>query len=85
MYDDAGGTVAARLWWMLRYFGHERAAVLDEPQPSAPAVLLYARPYAAFQAASGQKYTADEDGRIEVIDPDDARDLKRCGCRVAHG
>jgi thiosulfate/3-mercaptopyruvate sulfurtransferase len=29
VYDDSGGTVAARLWWMLRYFGHERAAVLD--------------------------------------------------------
>jgi thiosulfate/3-mercaptopyruvate sulfurtransferase len=28
-YDDAGGTVAARLWWMLRYFGHDLAAVLD--------------------------------------------------------
>ncbi|MFN8472369.1 MAG: sulfurtransferase [Anaerolineae bacterium] len=27
-YDDNGGT-AARLWWMLRYFGHESAAVLD--------------------------------------------------------
>src|SRR6266540_7154067 len=29
VYDDASGTVAARLWWVLRYFGHERAAVLD--------------------------------------------------------
>jgi thiosulfate/3-mercaptopyruvate sulfurtransferase len=29
VYDDSGGSVAARLWWMLRYFGHERAAVLD--------------------------------------------------------
>lgn len=29
VYDDGGGTVAARLWWMLRYFGHDRAAVLD--------------------------------------------------------
>jgi thiosulfate/3-mercaptopyruvate sulfurtransferase len=29
VYDDAGGAVAARLWWLLRYFGHERAAVLD--------------------------------------------------------
>jgi len=29
VYDDSGGTVAGRLWWMLRYFGHERAAVLD--------------------------------------------------------
>jgi thiosulfate/3-mercaptopyruvate sulfurtransferase len=27
-YDDAGGTVAARLWWMLTVTGHE-AAVLD--------------------------------------------------------
>jgi thiosulfate/3-mercaptopyruvate sulfurtransferase len=28
-YDDAGGTVAARLWWMLEVLGHPRAAVLD--------------------------------------------------------
>ena len=27
--DDAGGTVAARLWWMLDTLGHARAAVLD--------------------------------------------------------
>lgn len=29
VYDDAGSTIAARLWWLLRYFGHEQAAVLD--------------------------------------------------------
>ena len=28
-YDDAGGSVAARLWFLLRLFGHDRAAVLD--------------------------------------------------------
>lgn len=28
-YDDAGGAIAARLWWMLRWIGHDRAAVLD--------------------------------------------------------
>jgi len=28
-YDDAGSIVAARLWWMLRYMGHEAVAVLD--------------------------------------------------------
>ncbi|HSV92035.1 MAG TPA: rhodanese-like domain-containing protein, partial [Desulfobacterales bacterium] len=27
--DDAGGTVAARLWWMLDVLGHPRASVLD--------------------------------------------------------
>jgi len=28
-YDDAGGWVAARLWWMLDTLGHDRTAVLD--------------------------------------------------------
>jgi thiosulfate/3-mercaptopyruvate sulfurtransferase len=28
-YDAAGGCYAARLWWMLRWVGHERCAVLD--------------------------------------------------------
>lgn len=28
-YDSAGGGYAARLWWMLRWLGHERIAVLD--------------------------------------------------------
>lgn len=29
-YDDAGGTVASRLWWLYEHFGHEgTAAVLD--------------------------------------------------------
>jgi len=29
VYDDAGGSVAARLWFLLRWFGHEAQAVLD--------------------------------------------------------
>ena len=28
-YDDAGGMFAARLWWLLRWLGHERVQVLD--------------------------------------------------------
>lgn len=28
-YDSQGGAYAARLWWLLRYFGHERVALLD--------------------------------------------------------
>lgn len=28
-YDDGDGAFAARLWWLLRYLGHDRAAVLD--------------------------------------------------------
>lgn len=28
-YDDAGGMIAGRLWWLLRWLGHDRVAVLD--------------------------------------------------------
>lgn len=29
VYDDAGGGNAARLWWLLHYFGHDRVSLLD--------------------------------------------------------
>jgi len=28
-YDDAGGVYASRLWWLLRWLGHERVSVLN--------------------------------------------------------
>jgi len=28
-YDNKGGALAARLWWMLRWMGHDQAAILD--------------------------------------------------------
>src|SRR5688572_26249294 len=28
-YDATGGCYAARLWWMMRWVGHDRVAVLD--------------------------------------------------------
>lgn len=29
VYDDMGGAFAVRLWWLLRWIGHERVALLD--------------------------------------------------------
>lgn len=33
VYDDKAGAIAARLWWMLQWLGHERVAVLDGGWP----------------------------------------------------
>jgi thiosulfate/3-mercaptopyruvate sulfurtransferase len=32
-YDDARGSIAVRLWWMLRWLGHDAAAILDGGWP----------------------------------------------------
>ncbi|WP_252311829.1 sulfurtransferase [Sinobaca sp. H24] len=34
VYDDQNGAMAARLWWMLRYLGHEHVYVLNSPYSS---------------------------------------------------
>lgn len=33
-YDDAGGSIAARLWWLLRAHGHEAVSILDGGLPA---------------------------------------------------
>jgi thiosulfate/3-mercaptopyruvate sulfurtransferase len=33
-YDASGGAYAARLWWLLRYFGHDRMSLLDGGWPA---------------------------------------------------
>jgi len=33
-YDDKSGAIAARLWWLLHWLGHEQAAVLDGGWPA---------------------------------------------------
>ncbi|AKQ56248.1 thiosulfate sulfurtransferase [Bordetella hinzii] len=58
-YDASGGMYAAHLWWMLRWIGHERVAVLDggwqawtaagQPTESGAAVSL--APLPGVQAA----------------------------------
>jgi thiosulfate/3-mercaptopyruvate sulfurtransferase len=34
LYDGAGGSICARLWWLLNYMGHETVAVLDGGWPA---------------------------------------------------
>ena len=33
-YDDSGGATAGRLWWLLRWLGHDSVAVLDGGWPA---------------------------------------------------
>lgn len=33
VYDDAGGAIGARVWWMLKWLSHESVAVLDGGWP----------------------------------------------------
>jgi thiosulfate/3-mercaptopyruvate sulfurtransferase len=72
-YDDVGGWVAARLWWMLDDLGHERVAVLDGGYPAwvaegypvtreIPAV----RP-ARLDLADAWTNTIDRDGVVERL------------------
>lgn len=69
-YDAGNGAMAARLWWMLRWVGHEKAAVLDggfakwlaEGRPTATEVPRFAptRYPARVQAAMAVSVDAVE-------------------------
>ncbi|MBW7861645.1 MAG: sulfurtransferase [Rhodocyclaceae bacterium] len=81
-YDDAGGMFAARLWWLMRWLGHRKVAVLDGG-------------LAAWRAASGplstEVPTAHAAGSFQIVrdpsqDPVDAgfvlRNLGQPGMRL---
>lgn len=52
-YDAAGGMMAARLWWLLRYMGHETVAVLDGGWPCWR--------QAGYPVVSGEEHRAPEE------------------------
>ncbi len=56
VYDDASGAMAARLWWLLRYLGHERVRLLDGG-------------FAAWTAAGHPSSTARDTPAPAVFDP----------------
>ena len=62
-YDDAGGMFAARLWWMVRWTGHQRVAVLDGG-------------YQAWVAGSGSQPKAALPGEAVPVPPMTMREVR---------
>jgi len=69
VYDDQGGFSAARLWWLLRYFGHPAAAVLDG------GIQAWAEPLEAGPGGPPAEGTfiAAEPDRSLVVDREDVK------------
>jgi thiosulfate/3-mercaptopyruvate sulfurtransferase len=72
-YDDSGGSMAARLWWLLRWLGHEAVAVLDGGWPLWQARGLPAR--AGIESRSARRFVAGE--RPELVLSADEVDRRR--------
>ena len=49
-YDDRGGAIAARLWWMMKWIGHDAAAVLDGGWPAWEGAGYPTTPLASLKA-----------------------------------
>jgi thiosulfate/3-mercaptopyruvate sulfurtransferase len=76
VYDEADSTTAARPWWMLRYYGHDRVRVLDGGFRAWKAAGLPVSTDAAIPAPGD--FTA-RPGQLPVVDADGAADLARTG------
>ena len=85
-YDDVGGWVAARLWWMLDDLGHDAVAVLDGGYPAWVAARLPVetaeRRYPAASLSLGPEWrkVVDRDGlraRLGSVTLLDARGAPR--------
>lgn len=82
VYDDAGGMVAGRLWWMLRWLGHGTVALLDgdwrawlrEGRPvasgeeSRPPRIFVPRLQEGLTADSAEVAAAVESGGFALLD-----------------
>lgn len=76
VYDDSDATIAARLWWMLRYYGHERVRVLDGGFRAWAAAGLPVS--TQDEAAAPGDFTA-KPGQLPVLDAAAAAELARTG------
>jgi len=82
-YDDANNLFGARLWWVLRYYGHDNAVVLDggwdawisaglpvtDDTPHAPEPGAFkARPKPEHLATTADVHAAMDDANRQILD-----------------
>jgi len=76
VYDDGDATVAARAWWLLRYFGHDRVRVLDG---GYAAWLSAGEPVSTQDVAAVPGDFAAEPGHLPVLDAGGAAEVAQSG------
>lgn len=74
--DDADSTIAARAWWMLRYYGHERVRVLDGGFRAWAAAGL---PVSTRDASPDAGDFTARPGQLPVLDAATAASVARSG------
>ncbi|HEY5034062.1 MAG TPA: sulfurtransferase [Candidatus Dormibacteraeota bacterium] len=69
-YDDAGGSIASRLWFLLGFFGHESQAVLDG------GLVAWGGPLETQEPAVARgSFLSHEPDRSGILDFEDVRKL----------
>src|ERR1022692_1854360 len=77
VYDDGDSTIAGRVWWLLRYFGHHQVAVLDGGFRAWAAAGLPVTTDAPSPEPGD--FVAGAAGGMPVLDGDGAARLARSG------
>jgi thiosulfate/3-mercaptopyruvate sulfurtransferase len=76
VYDADNGSIAARVWWLLRWAGHDRVRVLDGGYAAWQAE---GRPVTTDVPVPGQGGVTVRPGHMPVVDADGAARLARTG------
>lgn len=79
VYDDDNGSIAARAWWLLRWAGHSRVAVLDG---GFRAWVVQDRPVTAEVPLPAPGDLVVRPGAMPVVDAEGAAELARTGVLI---